>query len=248
MPSSPTTAREEPTVGASSGARPSDALRWALQLAPGDSALRAKQVECEAHVARIAAQATAARQRASAGSCSQAAIAKFQRAAELDPASFDPYLGISRTQVYGFDDVEAAAAAIAEAEKRGYHSSRREQAQLGDGFLRRAEKSRRLARTLSGDQRRRELENAHAAYAPLRRAVRSDRRVRQRGAQPGVLQAAPRPGLRTISRLSPWWGTDMRVVAPATAFARRPHRSGQPPCAHRDARPAGRRRSSSSSG
>jgi hypothetical protein len=124
----------------------------------------AKETECDAHVTRIAAQGQP-RGTAQRRQLFQSAISKFQRAAELDPASFDPYLGISRTLVYGFDDVEGAGAAIAEAEKRGYHSNRREQAQLGDGFLRRAEKSRRLARSLSGDQRRRELENAHAAYA-----------------------------------------------------------------------------------
>ncbi len=154
---------EEPTVGAVEWRQASDALRWAQQLAPGDVGLRARQVNCEGHEARIAAQ------RQPRGSAIRrqlfgAAIARFHRAAELDPASFDPYLGISRTQVYGFDDVEAATAAITEAEKRGYHSSRRERAQLGDGYLRRAEKSRRLARTVSGNQRRRELENAHAAY------------------------------------------------------------------------------------
>jgi len=155
---------EAPTVGSTEWRQADDALGWALQLGPGDSALRAKQAECEAHVARIAAQAQPSGS-AQRRQLFQVAISKFQRAAELDPASFDPYLGISRTEVYGFDDVDAAAAATAEAEKRGYHASRREQAQLGDGFLRRAEKSRRLARTLSGDQRRRELENAHAAYA-----------------------------------------------------------------------------------
>jgi serine/threonine protein kinase len=154
---------EEPTVGAVEWRQASDALRWAQQLAPGDTSLRARQVNCEGHEARIAAQrqprGSALRRQLFA-----AAIAMFQRAAELDPASYDPYLGISRTQVYGFDDVDAATAAITEAEKRGYHSSRRERAQLGDGYLRRAERSRRLARTVSGDQRRRELENAHAAY------------------------------------------------------------------------------------
>ena len=154
---------EEPTVGAVEWRQASDALRWAQQLAPGDNSLRARQVNCEGHEARIAAQ----RQPRGSGLRRQlfaTAIARFQRAAELDAASYDPYLGLSRTQVYGFDDVEAATAAITEAEKRGYHSSRRERAQLGDGYLRRAEKSRRLAGSLSGEQRRRELEHAHAAY------------------------------------------------------------------------------------
>ena len=66
--------------------------------------------------------------------------------------------------MYGLDDVDQAAAAIAEAEKRGYPSGRRERAQLGDGYLRRADRIRRLARTLSGAQRGRELEGARADY------------------------------------------------------------------------------------
>jgi hypothetical protein len=49
--------------------------------------------------------------------------------------------------------------------KRGYVAGRRERALLGDGFLRRANNRRYLARTLSGDQRRRELERARADYA-----------------------------------------------------------------------------------
>ena len=82
----------------------------------------------------------------------------------MDPRSFDPYLGITRIAVYGLDDVDQAAAAIAEAEKRGYTSGRRERAQLGDGYMRRADRQRRLARALSGDRHSRELENARADY------------------------------------------------------------------------------------
>ena len=155
---------EQPSVGTMEWRQAGDALRWAQQLAPGDRSLQAKQVDCDAHVTRIAAQIQP-RGTAQRRQLFQSAIAKFQRAAELDPTSFDRYLGISRTEVYGFDDVDAAVAAIAQAEKRGYHPSRRERAQLGDGYMRSAEKSRRLARTLSGDQRQRELENAQAAYA-----------------------------------------------------------------------------------
>jgi hypothetical protein len=155
--------REEPTVGPAEWRQAADALRWALELSP-DAATRAKQIDCEAHVARIAAQGHP-RGSQLRRQLFLSAIGKFRQAAALDPDSFDPYLGISRTQVYGFDDVDAAAIAIAEAEKRGYQSRRRERAQLGDGYLRRGERSRRLARALSGEQRVRELENAHAAYA-----------------------------------------------------------------------------------
>jgi serine/threonine protein kinase len=155
--------RDQPTVGLAEWRQARDALSWAQELAPGDRAIRAKQADCDAHVTRIAAQSLP-RSAPQRRQLFQSAISRFRRAAELDPTSFDPYLGMSRTLVYGLDDVDGAAAAIVEAEKRGYASSRRERAQLGDGYLRSAERSRRLARTLTGAQRRRELENAHAAY------------------------------------------------------------------------------------
>lgn len=155
---------EQPSVGLVEWKQAREALRWAQQIAPGDRTIRARSVECDAHVTRIEAQSqprgSALRQQ-----LFQSALAKFRRAAELDPTSFDPYLGISRTLVYGLDDVDGAAAAIEEAERRGFETSRRERAQLGDGYLRRAEKSRRLARTLSGEQRQRELEKARSDYA-----------------------------------------------------------------------------------
>jgi hypothetical protein len=154
--------REQPTVGAVEWRQACEALEWARQLAPADRSIEARHVTCDAHVTRIAGQGQ--RNASQRRQLFESAVAKFARAAELDAASFDPYLGMSRTQVYGLDDVDAAAAAIEEAEKRGYESSRRERAQLGDGYLRSGEKSRRLARTLSGDQRHRELLHAQAAY------------------------------------------------------------------------------------
>jgi hypothetical protein len=154
--------REEPMMGPADWQQANEALRWALEASPYDRRVRAKELESEAHVARLAARGLwppAARQ------LYQVAVEKFRRAAALDDDSFDPYLGISRIEVYGLDDVDAAAVAIKEAEKRGFVSGRRESAQLGDGYLKRAEKSRRLARSLSGDQRRRELESARDDFA-----------------------------------------------------------------------------------
>jgi tetratricopeptide (TPR) repeat protein len=137
------------------------ALRWAGELAPGDPKLQAKLLTCDAHVIRLSV-----RQPSSAGGRAvyRRAVETFRRAAELDGESFDPYLGISRIAVYGLGDVDQAAAAIQEAEKRGYVSGRRERALLGDGYLRRATATRLMARSLSGDQRRRELEKARADY------------------------------------------------------------------------------------
>ena len=155
--------REEPTLGPAEWQQAQKAVQWALQLSPRDSTLRAKQLTCDAHVTRHAAR-NQPRGSPSARQMYASAIEKFRAAAQIDPGSFDPYLGITRIAVYGLDDVDQAAAAIAEAEKRGYPSGRRERAQLGDGYLRRADRIRRLARTLSGAQRGRELEGARADY------------------------------------------------------------------------------------
>jgi eukaryotic-like serine/threonine-protein kinase len=155
--------REEPTLGPAEWQQAQKAVQWALELSPRDSTLRAKQLTCDAHVMRHAAR-NQPRGSQSARQMYASAIETFRAAAGIDQRSFDPYLGITRVAVYGLDDVDQAAAAIVEAEKRGYTSGRRERASLGDGYLRRADRIRRLARALSGAQRARELENARADY------------------------------------------------------------------------------------
>ena len=71
---------------------------------------------------------------------------------------------MARLQVYALSDVDGAAASIAKAEELGYTAGRREAAQLGDGYLWRAEATRRSAAVLTGEQRWRELNSARADY------------------------------------------------------------------------------------
>ena len=154
--------REEPTMGPSDWRQALQSLQWAAQLAPPGDALVSKLLTSEGHVIRLSAR------NQPSGTARQTyarATEKFRDAAERDRLSFDPYLGISRIAVYEFADVDQARAAIQEATERGYVSGRRERALLGDGYLRRANASRALAGTLSGERRRRELERARADYA-----------------------------------------------------------------------------------
>jgi hypothetical protein len=153
--------RDEPTMAGPDWRVAQQALRWAAQLGPGDRRLQAKLLTCDAHVIRLAARTQAP---AAARATYRRAVDRFRAASELDEDSFDPYLGISRIAVYGLGDVDQAASAIQEAEKRGYVSGRRERALLGDGYLRRATAGWATARSLSGDQRRRELEKVRADY------------------------------------------------------------------------------------
>ena len=153
--------REDPAMGPAEWTQAQAALAWAIELSRPSRSLRGKQLTAAGHVKRFEAQASkggAATLRA------QEALALFRQAAEADPESYDPYLGIARLQVYSLGDVDAAAASIEEAEKRGYVRGRRESALLGDGYLRRASATARRARVLTGEQRSRELLGARSDY------------------------------------------------------------------------------------
>ena len=60
----------------------------------------------------------------------------------------DPFLGLARTFIYGLDDVDRGASALAEAEKNGHTPSARETTQLADGYRARGETLWRTAQTL----------------------------------------------------------------------------------------------------
>jgi hypothetical protein len=151
--------REEPSMGPAEWTEAYRALTWARE-SSRSRVLLSKQLTAEGHVMRFEAQAESRGSRATL--LSEAALAKFREAAEVDPRSFDPYLGMARIQVYALSDVDAAAESIRKAEERGYTPGRREAALLGDGYLRRALATRRSAAVLTGDQKWRELTSARA--------------------------------------------------------------------------------------
>jgi hypothetical protein len=153
--------REEPVMGPSEWKQAYEAFTWAAEMSPRRPELRGKQLTAAAHVKRFEAQAARGSGRVL---LNEEARAIFRKAAEADPESFDPYLGVARLEVYEFDNVDAAAIAIEEAQKRGYVPGRREAALLGDGYLRRATAARRRASVLTGEQRARELNNARVDF------------------------------------------------------------------------------------
>lgn len=154
---------DQPSLTLAHWKQAQQALRWANRLGDeSDTTLSRLQI-CEAHILRISIK----QGRSAAGQASyRRAIDRFRAAARLDPQSYDGYLGISRVAVYGLSpaDVDLAAEAIKQAEQRGYRPGRRERAQLGDGYMRRAETVRREARTLSGEERLHALQKARQDY------------------------------------------------------------------------------------
>jgi len=109
------------------------ALADVLHLDPGDRPVAARLRYCEAQVQRSIGEARK-RQKLAAQQPLQEAVRQFEEAARLDTRWPDPYLGLARTYIYGFEDVDQAVAALREAETRGYRPNSRKLAQLADGY------------------------------------------------------------------------------------------------------------------
>ncbi|HET9372518.1 MAG TPA: serine/threonine-protein kinase [Vicinamibacterales bacterium] len=131
-----------------------DYIAFAQELS-SRSAIRAKRAYIDAHLARIAARDRAG---------FEEAVRSFRESARLDPQAPDPYLGLARTYAYSLREVEPLIDAIKEAEQRGYQPGPREQAQIGDAYRFRADRTRAAAVSLGGDERAQQLASAARDY------------------------------------------------------------------------------------
>jgi tetratricopeptide (TPR) repeat protein len=124
-------------------------LQMALTLAPTDARLKAMLRYCEGHLHRIDGEAAKRRREtASASRHFTEAVQAFREAAELHPRWPDPFLGLARTFIYGIEDIDRAADALAQAQRHGYTVGDRETAQLADGYRARGENLAQTARQL----------------------------------------------------------------------------------------------------
>jgi hypothetical protein len=155
---------DAPSVSETDWERARSSLARALQLDPDNNAIRGKMYLCEAHLVRIRASSTKLSQEARSRS-NQEARARFEEARDLLPKSPDPYLGLARLYVYAFGDVDRAEEVLRAADKRGHEMSRREKAQLADGYRGRAERLMREAdRATSAPEEKNYLNRAKQDY------------------------------------------------------------------------------------
>ncbi|MGH9146301.1 MAG: protein kinase domain-containing protein [Vicinamibacterales bacterium] len=156
-----------PTVREAHWQMARDSLARAITITGNDDPqLRAALRYCEGHLHRINGEARKARREfAEAQRELTAAVAAFREAAELRPGWPDPFLGLARTFIYGFEDVDRSADALYHALRNGYTQGDRETAQLADGYRTRGNTLVRNARELSGmPQERDYLMRAVEAY------------------------------------------------------------------------------------
>src|SRR6185503_3538679 len=94
------------------------------------------------HLFRIDGEASKARNRETPSAAERdkaqqlftEAVVAFREAASLRENWPDPFLGLARTFIYGLEDVDRGANALALAEKYGHHPGERETIQLADGY------------------------------------------------------------------------------------------------------------------
>jgi serine/threonine protein kinase len=138
----------QPTVRENQWKQARDALRRAVALTPGDASLKAALSYCEGHLHRINGEAAKSRNERQAQEEFAEALVAFREAAALRSNWPDPFLGLARTFIYGLEDVDRGADALAQAEKRGHAPGDRETTQLADGYRARGEALLRTSQTL----------------------------------------------------------------------------------------------------
>lgn len=100
----------------------------ALELAPSDKTIHGKLRLIDGHLARI--RGTARHDARLLEESRQ----DFQDAASYMKKSPDPWLGLARLYIYSLHNMDEAEAAFKEAERRGHGISKRETAELADGY------------------------------------------------------------------------------------------------------------------
>ena len=145
---------ESPSISEVEWERARDCIAFAQELS-SRSALAAKRAYIDAHLARLAASDRPG---------FEEAVRRFRESARLDTSSPDPYLGLARIYAYSLREVEPLIEAIKEAEQRGYQPGPREQAQIGDAYRFRADRTRAAAASLDGDERIEQLASAVEDY------------------------------------------------------------------------------------
>jgi len=138
-------------------------LARAMELDPEDNAIKGRLRLCEGHLDRIYGDRA---KNANRLKLWNAAVGKFDEAADLLKKSPDPYLGLARLYVYEMHDVDKAEEALNKAAEYGHPTGRREAAQLADGYRLLADRLWKESRGLTDapDQERDFLNKAKQDY------------------------------------------------------------------------------------
>jgi len=155
--------RDAPTIFKPQWMQARTELGHALEIDPGDNAVKGRLRLCEGHIQRIESSGLNGLQKQK---YLNDAVAEFNEAAELLKHSPDPYLGLARLYVYEMNDLDKGEEALSQAAKHGHPMGKRELALLADGYRRRADREWRESRSFSStpSQEREYLDQAKRDY------------------------------------------------------------------------------------
>ncbi len=140
-----------PTVREAQWSAAAKALEVALAHAPNSDVIRGTLRYTQGQLLRIDGEAAKGRQQtAKAQHNFTDAVVAFREAAAARPDWPDPFLGLARTFIYGLEDIDRGADAIAQAQKLGHAMGAREMTQLADGYRARGENLEHAATTVQG--------------------------------------------------------------------------------------------------
>ncbi len=171
-----------PAVLESEWAHARTEVAHALELAPNDKTIHGKLRLIDGHLARIRGNARHDTR------MMEEARQDFQDAAAYMKKSPDPWIGLARLYIYSLPDVKQAEAAFKEAGRRGHDISKRETAQLADGYRYEGERTMALGERANSpadaqryyDLASNDLAHAHRLYEsilPWRGAAASLKKV-----------------------------------------------------------------------
>lgn len=155
-----------PTVREAQWTAAEKALEIALAHSPNNDLIRGTLRYTQGQLLRIDGEASKGRgQTDKAQRNLTDAVIAFREAAAARPNWPDPFLGLARTFIYGLEDIDRGADAIARAQQLGHAMGAREMAQLADGYRARAENLEHAAATVGGMPQEREfLTRSREAY------------------------------------------------------------------------------------
>ena len=193
---------DSPAVMESEWVHAHNEVARALELAPNDKTIHGKLRLIDGHLARIRGNAR------HDSRLIEEARQDFQDAANYMKKSPEPWVGLARLYIYSLHDMDHAEAAFKEAGRRGHDISKRETAQLADGYRYQGERTMAMGdrATSQADAQRyydmagNDLAHARRLYEsilPSRGAAASLKKVDESQSRIQARRSAPRgPGWR----------------------------------------------------
>jgi hypothetical protein len=149
--------RDTPTTYEKDWDRGAERFKKVLKLDPGNKRAEADLSLCEGHLLRIRSRHVVNRKPEYDKDKQRDAIEHMEKAASLQPKSFDPYLGLARIYFYDIQDLDKGSEMLGRAAHLGHPVGKRDRVMQADALRARGVRSEETARSFAGTPHEKEL-------------------------------------------------------------------------------------------